>query len=408
MDARSSLLHPVAACAPTGNPIPFFEALAAGYNEQPDVDATVDLGAFASVSSMSPTMWTSADESIGNALTWASKHPHLTIHLRGIRNSNGPAGRPALRAVRGRRAQCRQYVAEGAGADPVEADAPDSLPFWLSAQGLTPLFLWGRVEAEGASSGVWHGLTQAGDFFKGSPPGRVVVLNLATSSVPIARDIRNGAGGTGCGLGRHGPGHVGYKHFLLDSSQWSGTAAIATMCAGVQGRFWDLHHLLFEDPAAWSHRGVGEALDNFGATCRRPMPPTGTWHRCRPRSRRDAPCSTTWPCCRCLHWQPLTRRPTGSAAPPPAWSSSTCSWPRYRGCARHAHVCDLAPGLRFAGPARRGALPVEQFQSVFEQIFAQLAPSKRRADEFQRQSTALRISLGLFQSGANSSGRFPS
>ena len=364
--------------ARNGDPIPFFEALAAGYNEQPDTDATVDLGAFSScLLDVTNDVDQRIDESIGNALDMGIQGtPTFTIHLRGdpeqymVLRGAQPYERFADAVF-----NAEQYIVEGTGADPEEADTPDSLPFWLSAQGLTPLFLWGNVDAEGASTGAWHGLTQAGDFFKGSPLAEVVVFEFSDFQCPYCQG-HTATVQEGLDVAWVDTGQIMwiYKHFLLDSSQWSGTAAIATMCAGVQGRFWDLHHLLFEDPAAWSHRGVDEALDNFGAILSQTE--AADWHLASlppeveaghallddlavlPLSPPAAFDEEAYQECRATTSMELIDMFMAQVQGVVRGTPTFVIWHRDYGLLVQPIV---------------GALPVEQFQSVFEQIFAQLA-----------------------------------
>ena len=179
--------------ARNGDPVPFFEALAAGYNEQPDMDAAVDLGAFSScLLDVTNDVDQRIDESIGNAIDLGIQGtPTFTIHLRGdpdqymVLRGAQPYERFADAVF-----NAEQYVAEGVGVEPEEADTADSLPFWLSAQGLTPLLLWGRVDAAGGAPGTWHGLTQAGTSSRAPRWPRLSSLNSATSSAPIASGTR--------------------------------------------------------------------------------------------------------------------------------------------------------------------------------------------------------------------------
>lgn len=364
--------------ARNGDPVPFFEALAAEYNEQPDLDAAVDPGAFAScLLDVTNDVDQRIDTAIGNALDLGIQGtPTFTIHLRG-----DPGQYMVLRGAQPYERfadavfNAEQYVAEGVGVEPEEADSPDSLPFWLSAQGLTPLLLWGRADTEEAPSGAWHGLTQAGDFFKGSPLAEVVVFEFSDFQCPYCQrhttTVQEELDAAWIDTGRI---MWIYKHFLLDSSQWSGTAAIATICAGVQGRFWDLHHLLFEDPAAWSHRDVDEAMDNFGATLSQAG--DSDWHLASLPSEVEAghallddlavlPLSplaifdeAAYKECRASTGLDLINMFMAQVQGVVRGTPTFVIWHRDYGLLAQPVV---------------GALPVEQFQSVFEQIFAQLA-----------------------------------
>jgi len=43
-----------------------------------------------------------------------------------------------------------------------------------------------------------------------------------------------------------------FRHFPLKTHRWSSMAALAADCAGVQGRFWEYHDLLFENQKEWA------------------------------------------------------------------------------------------------------------------------------------------------------------
>ena len=364
--------------ARNGDPVPFFEALAAGYNQQPDMDAAVDLGAFSScLLDVTNDVDQRIDESIGNAIDLGIQGtPTFTIHLRGdpdqytVLRGAQPYERFADAVF-----NAEQYVAEGVGVEPEEADTADSLPFWLSAQGLSPLLLWGRADAEGEAPGTWHGLTQAGDFFKGSPLAEVVVFEFSDFQCPYCQrhtaTVQAELDAAWVDTGRV---MWIYKHFLLDSSRWSGTAAIATMCAGIQGRFWDLHHLLFEDPEAWTHRGVGETLDDFGTTLSQvgdagwqaaALPPeVEAGHALL--DNLDALSLSPLPTfdeddyqeCRAATGMDLIEMFMAQVQGVVRGTPTFVIWHRDYGLLAQPVV---------------GSLPAEQFRSVFEQIFAQLA-----------------------------------
>lgn len=53
---------------------------------------------------------------------------------------------------------------------------------------------------------------------------------------------------------------VEYKHFPLNSHQYSALAARAAEAAGEQGKFKEMHDLLFENQTRWSYSGNPQAL----------------------------------------------------------------------------------------------------------------------------------------------------
>ncbi len=60
-----------------------------------------------------------------------------------------------------------------------------------------------------------------------------------------------------------------FKHYPLHQHLLAWPAAVATECAGRQGRFWDLHDLLYDKQADWAPQASKEAQ----ASVKQPPPP---------------------------------------------------------------------------------------------------------------------------------------
>lgn len=139
------------------------------------------------------------------------------------------------------------------------------LPYWISDEGLAPAYLWLPSDAAAGDAAV-EGMTRAGDFFRGSPFADVVVFEFSDFQCPYCRkhslesqpvlDASYVADGQVLWI---------YRHFPLDAHIYAPYAAEAAQCAGEQGRFWDMHEMLFADPDDWAHAEYPRALLQYGS-----------------------------------------------------------------------------------------------------------------------------------------------
>jgi protein-disulfide isomerase len=132
-----------------------------------------------------------------------------------------------------------------AGKEPPQAEQakpPEKpeLPFWAKPEGRAP-------------DPKRPGYTVAGDPYKGDPNAKLVLVEFGDFQCPACQ--------------RHAlttqpvldkkfveTGQVRWvvKHFPLRSHLHAPVAAAAAECAGDQGKFWAMHHLLFERAEQWS------------------------------------------------------------------------------------------------------------------------------------------------------------
>ena len=129
-----------------------------------------------------------------------------------------------------------------AGKEPPEAKLPEKpeLPLWAKPEGLAP-------------DPKHPGFTVAGDPYKGNPDAKLVLVEFGDFQCPACQ--------------RHAlttqpvlekrfveTGEVLWvaKHFPLRSHPHAPVAAAAAECAGGQGKFWAMYHLLFEQMEQWS------------------------------------------------------------------------------------------------------------------------------------------------------------
>lgn len=136
-------------------------------------------------------------------------------------------------------------AAGGTPADPAQAQQQQGgqaeFPAWATAEGLAP-------------DPDRPGMTMAGDFWRGNPDAPVVVVEFSDFQCPFCQ--------------RHtldtqpvldeqfvDPGDVMwvFKHFPVEQTHPQAVAAAgAAECAGEQGKFWEMHELLFERMDEWS------------------------------------------------------------------------------------------------------------------------------------------------------------
>jgi protein-disulfide isomerase len=117
---------------------------------------------------------------------------------------------------------------------------PPELPLWASSEGLKP-------------DPQHLGFNLAGDAYKGDPEAPLVVVEFNDFQCPACRQhaletqphIDKVLVDTGQVLWVA-------KHFPLRIHARAAVAAVAAECAGTQGKFWEMHHELFDKSDQWS------------------------------------------------------------------------------------------------------------------------------------------------------------
>ena len=128
-------------------------------------------------------------------------------------------------------AQAQQQQQQGDG----------QLPFWATAEGLAP-------------DPDRPGFTLAGDVYKGSSDAPIVIVEFSDFQCPYCS---RHALTTQPVLDEEfvGQGEVMwvFKHFPIENIHpFAFTASVAAQCAAEQEAFWQFHHRLFVEMAAWS------------------------------------------------------------------------------------------------------------------------------------------------------------
>ncbi|MDQ3250175.1 MAG: DsbA family protein [Chloroflexota bacterium] len=142
-----------------------------------------------------------------------------------------------------------------AGESPEQATEPepgsDEIPFWATAEGLTP-------------NPEQPGYTAAGDPYRGNPEAKVVVVEFSDFQCPFCRrhseDTQPALDETFVATDQI---MWVFKNFPLDIHPQAPAAAVAAECAGDQGKFWEMHALLFANVAAWSISDPNSVLSDL-------------------------------------------------------------------------------------------------------------------------------------------------
>ncbi len=152
-------------------------------------------------------------------------------------------------------------IAEGgAPEDPAAAQRQQQgepqIPFWATAEGLAP-------------DPDRPGYTVAGDFWRGDPEAPLVVVEFSDFQCPFCRrHTLNTQPILDEQFIDQGKVMWVFKHFPVQSTHpYAFSAAYAAECAAQQGKFWEIHDLLFQRMEEWTkpenrsvYLGIAEEL----------------------------------------------------------------------------------------------------------------------------------------------------
>ncbi|MBN1640072.1 MAG: thioredoxin domain-containing protein [Anaerolineae bacterium] len=137
--------------------------------------------------------------------------------------------------------------------EPVPTAEPPELPYWANAEGLAP-------------DPARPGYTLAGDPYKGDPEAPLVVVEFSDFQCPACRrHTLEAQPALDERFVETGEIMWVYKHLLLQEYPQGPAAAAAAECAGDQGKFWEMHDLLFEAQETWSVDEPGPVLLDLAA-----------------------------------------------------------------------------------------------------------------------------------------------
>ncbi len=123
---------------------------------------------------------------------------------------------------------------------PAPTAAPAELPLWANPRGLAP-------------DPARPGFDLAGDPYKGSPQAKVVVVEFSNFQCPACqKHTLEAQPAIDKVLVDTGQVLWVFKNLPLRSEPQSTAAAAAAECAGEQGKFWQMHDLLFANQSQWA------------------------------------------------------------------------------------------------------------------------------------------------------------
>jgi protein-disulfide isomerase len=131
------------------------------------------------------------------------------------------------------------------------AATKQELPFWAKPEGLAP-------------DPEHPGFTMAGDPYKGNPQAKLVVVEFSDFQCPACRkhalEVQPAVDKEFVDTGKI---QWVFKHLPLQAHPQAPTAAAAAECAGDQGKFWEMYHLLFEKADQWAVDDPDPALEKL-------------------------------------------------------------------------------------------------------------------------------------------------
>ncbi len=143
--------------------------------------------------------------------------------------------------------QFAAYVeALAAGEAPIGAEqqadsgGPTEIPIWATAEGWQP-------------DPDRPGVNMAGDWYRGNLDAKVVVVEFSDFQCPFCRrHVEETQPALDEQFVDTNEVMWIFKHFPLQIHPQAPAAGVAAECAGEQGKFWEMHDLLFADVNAWS------------------------------------------------------------------------------------------------------------------------------------------------------------
>jgi protein-disulfide isomerase len=121
-----------------------------------------------------------------------------------------------------------------------ESDAPAEIPVWATAEGWQP-------------DPDRPGVNMAGDWYRGNLDAKVVVVEFSDFQCPFCRKhVEETQPALDEQFVDTGDVMWIFKHFPLTIHPQAPAAGAAAECAGDQGKFWEMHDLLFTNVDTWS------------------------------------------------------------------------------------------------------------------------------------------------------------
>ena len=121
-----------------------------------------------------------------------------------------------------------------------ESGAEGEIPFWATAEGLTP-------------DPDRPGYNVAGDLYRGNLDAPIVVVEYSDFQCPFCqRHFEQTQPTLDADFVDTGKVLWVFKHFPLDIHPQAPQAGVAAECAAEQGKFWEMRELIFSNTSSWS------------------------------------------------------------------------------------------------------------------------------------------------------------
>lgn len=125
--------------------------------------------------------------------------------------------------------------------------------------GLAALVIWGASQSDRAQITASSGEITETDWVKGNPEAEVVLVEYGDFQCPACRSYYPIVNALAEEFGEE-IGFV-FRHFPLYRTHPNAEiAALAAEAAGLQGKFWEMHDMLFENQQSWSNSRDPESI----------------------------------------------------------------------------------------------------------------------------------------------------
>lgn len=123
--------------------------------------------------------------------------------------------------------------------------------------GIIALVLWGGGAGVG-TGGLLANAISATDWTRGNAAAAVTIIEYSDFQCPACKVYHSVVRQV---LDEYGDRvHFGYRHFPLPQHKNAKPAAYAAEAAGKQGKFWEMHDMIFDRQDEWAEAGDAEAM----------------------------------------------------------------------------------------------------------------------------------------------------
>jgi protein-disulfide isomerase len=134
-----------------------------------------------------------------------------------------------------------------------QAEGDQEIPFWATAEGWLP-------------DPDRPGFNMAGDVYRGNLDAKVTVIEFSDFQCPFCKQhVEETQPALDEEFVDTGDVMWVFKHFPLGIHPQAPGAGVASECAAEQGKFWEMHHLLFENQERWGVEDPNPIFEELAA-----------------------------------------------------------------------------------------------------------------------------------------------